>query len=98
MHDCYIDDSMHCWVVLFAILSSSALVYLILMNIRFVPSIVVGINRRTSIAFVAEWVIYDLPAEAKSFKSFSIPFIVILSLQRQFLFAETAIYSSATNT
>ena len=87
-----VDDALTRWVVLFAILAvASALVYLILMNIRFVPAIVVGIIAGLAIAFVAEWVIYDLPAEAKSFKRFSIPFIVIITTATVFI-AETAIF------
>ena len=87
-----VDDGLTRWIVLFAILAVvSALIYFVLMNIRFVPAIVVGIIVGLAIAFVAEWVIYDLSAEAKSFKRLSIPFIVIIATTTVFI-AETAIF------
>ena len=87
-----VDDGLTRWIVLFAILAVvSALVYLILMNIRRVPALVVGIIFGLAIAFVAEWIIYDLPAEAKSFKRLSIPFIVVITTATVFI-AETAIF------
>lgn len=87
-----VDDGLTRWVVLFVILAgASALVYLILMNIRRVPAIVLGIIFGLAIAFVAEWIIYDLSAEAKSFKRLSIPFIVIITTATVFI-AETAIF------
>lgn len=87
-----VDDALTRWIVLFIILVvASILVYMILMNIRLVPAMVVGIITGLAIAFVAEWVIYDLPAEAKSFKRFSIPFIVIIVTTTVFI-AETAIF------
>lgn len=87
-----VDDGLTRWVVLFAILAvASMLVYLVLMNIRRVPAIVVGIIFGLAIAFVAEWIIYDLSAEAKSFKRLSIPFIVIIATATVFI-AETAIF------
>ena len=87
-----VDDGLTRWVVLFVILAgASALVYLILMNIRRVPAIVLGIIFGLAIAFVAEWIIYDLSAEAKSFKRLSIPFIVIITTATIFI-AETAIF------
>ena len=87
-----VDDGLTRWVVLFFILAiASMIVYLILMNIRFVPAIVVGIIVGLAIAFVAEWIIYDLPAEAKSFKRLSIPFIVVTVTTTVFI-AETAIF------
>ena len=87
-----VDDGLTRWIVLFAILAVvSALVYLILMNIRRVPAIVIGIIVGLAIAFVAEWIVYDLSAEAKSFKRLSIPFIVIIATTTVFI-AETAIF------
>ena len=87
-----VDDGLTRWMVLFALLAVvSMLVYLVLMNIRKVPSIVLGILFGLAIAFVAEWVIYDLSAEAKSFKRLSIPFIVIIVTSTVFI-AETAIF------
>lgn len=87
-----VDDGLTRWVVLFVILAgASALVYLILMNVRRVPAIVLGIICGLAIAFVAEWIIYDLSAEAKSFKRLSIPFIVIITTAAVFI-TETAIF------
>ena len=87
-----VDDGLTRWVVLFALIAVvSMLVYFILMNIRKVPSIVLGILVGLAIAFVAEWIIYDLSAEAKSFKRLSIPFIVIIVTSTVFI-AETAIF------
>ena len=87
-----VDDGLTRWMVLFALLAVvSMLVYLVLMNIRKVPSIVLGILFGLAIAFVAEWIIYDLSAEAKSFKRLSIPFIVIIVTSTVFI-AETAIF------
>lgn len=87
-----VDDGLTRWVVLFVILAgASALVYLMLMNIRRVPAIVLGIIFGLAIAFVAEWIIYDLSAEAKSFKRLSIPFIAIITTATVFI-AETAIF------
>ena len=87
-----VDDGLTRWIVLFAILAvASMLVYLVLMNIRRVPAIVLGILFGLAIAFVAEWVIYDLSAEAKSFKRLSIPFIAIIATTTIFI-AETAIF------
>ena len=87
-----VDDALTRWIVLFVILViASMLVYFILMNIRFVPAMVVGIIVGLAIAFVAEWIIYDLPAEAKSFKRLSIPFIVVTTTAIVFI-AETAIF------
>ena len=87
-----VDDGLTRWVVLFVILAgASALVYLILMNVRRVPAIVLGIIFGLAIAFVAEWIIYDLSAEAKSFKRLSIPFIVIITTAAVFI-TETAIF------
>ena len=88
----FVDDGLTRWMVLFALLAVvSMLVYLVLMNIRKVPSIVLGILFGLAIAFVAEWIIYDLSAEAKSFKRLSIPFIVIIVTSTVFI-AETAIF------
>ena len=87
-----VDDGLTRWVVLFVILAgASALVYLMLMNIRRVPAIVLGIIFGLAIAFVAEWIVYDLSAEAKSFKRLSIPFIAIITTATVFI-AETAIF------
>mgnify|MGYP003414212061 FL=1 len=87
-----VDDGLTRWVVLFVILAgASALVYLMLMNIRRVPAILLGIIFGLAIAFVAEWIVYDLSAEAKSFKRLSIPFIAIITTATVFI-AETAIF------
>ena len=87
-----VDDGVTRWVVLFVILAgASALVYLMLMNIRRVPAILLGIIFGLAIAFVAEWIVYDLSAEAKSFKRLSIPFIAIITTATVFI-AETAIF------
>ena len=87
-----VDDAVTRWIVLFFILVlMSMVVYIIVMNIRRVPAIVVGILVGLAIAFVAEWIIYDLPGEAKAFKRLSIPFIVITVTTTVFI-AETAIF------
>ena len=87
-----VDDGLTRWIVLFALLAVvSMLVYFVLMNIRKVPAVVLGILVGLAIAFVAEWIIYDLSAEAKSFKRLSIPFIVIIVTSTVFI-AETAIF------
>jgi len=87
-----VDDGLTRWIVLFVLLAvASMLVYLVLMNIRKIPAVIVGILFGLAIAFVAEWIIYDLSAEAKSFKLLSIPFIVIITTATVFI-AETAIF------
>ncbi|WP_042473743.1 hypothetical protein [Bacillus ndiopicus] len=51
----------------------------------FFTSLVVGL----AIAFLTEWIIYDLPAEKASFKKLSIPFIVTTVMTCRFVI-ETA--------
>ena len=87
-----VDDALTRWVVLFVLLVLvGLLLYMILQFIKNVPAFVVGVLIGLAIAFVAEWVIYDLPAEAKSFKRLSIPFIVVIVTTTVFI-AETAIF------
>lgn len=81
------------WMLLFVFLFiASLIVYFLLQYSYLIPpaftSIVVGL----AIAFVMEWIIYDLPAEAASFKELSIPFIVVVILSCRFII-ETSIFA-----
>lgn len=87
-----IDDGLTRWIVLFVILYIASFIFMMIVQyIQLVPVFVIGILLGLAIAFVAEWMIYDLPAEAKSFKRLSIPFLVVVVTTTMFL-AETAIY------
>ncbi len=90
-----IDDGLTRWVVLGVILYLASFIFMMIVQyIQMVPAFVVAILLGLAIAFVTEWVIYDLPAEAKSFKKLSIPFITIVLTTSLFL-TDTAIYHRA---
>ncbi len=90
-----IDDGLTRWIVLFVILYIASFVFMMIVQyIQMVPPLLIAILLGLAIAFVAEWVIYDLPAEAKSFKKLSIPFIVVMLTTSLFL-SDTAIYHRA---
>lgn len=90
-----IDDGLTRWIVLFVILYIASFIFMMIVQyVQLVPVFVIGILLGLAVAFVAEWMIYDLPAEAKSFKKLSIPFLVVVVTATIFL-AETAIYHRA---
>ncbi|MGM9951088.1 MAG: hypothetical protein ACI33P_13235 [Lysinibacillus sp.] len=90
-----VDDGLTRWIVLFVILYvASFIFFMIVQYIQKVPAFLTAIILGLAIAFVAEWIIYDLPAEAKSFKRLSIPFIVVVVTTSLFL-TETATYHRA---
>ncbi|MEC1180547.1 hypothetical protein P9B03_18965 [Metasolibacillus meyeri] len=53
------------------------LLYIVLQYAWRVPAFFTSFIIGLAFAFLAEWVIYDLPAEKESFKKLSIPFIVV---------------------
>lgn len=87
-----VDDGLTRWIVLFVILYiASFAFFMIVQYIQKVPSFVTAIILGLAIAFVAEWIIYDMQAQAKSFKRLSIPFMVVVVTTALFL-TETATY------
>lgn len=90
-----IDDGLTRWIVLFVILYIVSFIFMMIVQyIQMVPAFLIGILLGLAIAFVAEWIIYDLPAEAKSFKRLSIPFLVVVITTSLFL-TDTATYHRA---
>ncbi|WP_342472586.1 hypothetical protein MHH70_03740 [Metasolibacillus sp. FSL H7-0170] len=53
------------------------IIYILLQYAWRVPAFFTSLVIGLAFAFLAEWIIYDLPAEKASFKKLSIPFIVI---------------------
>lgn len=90
-----VNDGLTRWIVLFVILYIASFVFfMIVQYIQKVPAFLTAIILGLAIAFVAEWIIYDLTAQAKSFKRLSIPFIVVVVTTSLFL-TETATYHRA---
>jgi hypothetical protein len=73
-------------VVIFLI---NFILYLIMQYVHQVPAFITSLVIGGLFAVIAEWIIYDLPAELYSFKKLSIPFIVMVIITARFIF-ETA--------
>lgn len=67
------------------------LLYILLQYAWRVPSFFTSFVIGIAFAFLAEWLIYDLPAEGASFKKLSIPFIVVTIAMCRFVI-DTAQY------
>ncbi|RHW38483.1 hypothetical protein D1B33_06285 [Lysinibacillus yapensis] len=65
--------------------------YLVMQFIEMVPPFFTSLIIGGILALLCEWVIFDLPAELKSFKKLSIPFIVTVVITARFVF-ETAVF------
>ena len=90
-----VNDGLTRWIVLFVILYIACFVFILIVQyIQKVPAFLTAIILGLAIAFVAEWIIYDLTAQAKSFKRLSIPFMVVVVTTTLFL-TETATYHRA---
>ena len=80
------------WVLLICLLFVIAFImYLIMQFVTSVPAVFTSFVIGLLLAMVTEWVIFDYPAEAASFKKLSIPFIVIVIIALRFIF-ETAAF------
>lgn len=81
------------WMLLFVfVFIASLIIYFLLQYSYLIPTAFTSIVVGLAIAFVLEWIIYDLPAEAASFKELSIPFIVVVILSCRFII-ETATFA-----
>ena len=65
------------------------ILYLLMQYVQNVPPFITSLVIGGLFAIVAEWIIYDLPAEIYSFKKLSIPFIVTVVIAARFII-ETA--------
>lgn len=63
--------------------------YLIMQYVHNVPPFITSLVIGALFAIIAEWIIFDLPAELSSFKKLSIPFMVMVIITARFVF-ETA--------
>ncbi|MEO4052424.1 hypothetical protein [Solibacillus sp. CAU 1738] len=84
------ENAFSSWMILILLLFIGSLILYLLMQYSwkvpaFLTSLVIGV----AIAIVAEWIIYDLPAENESFQELSIPFIIIVVITCRFII-ETA--------
>ena len=80
------------WLFLFLVIFLIIFVfYLIMQYVQMVPPFVTSLIIGGIFALLCEWVIFDLPAELKSFKKLSIPFIVIVVITARFVF-DTAVF------
>lgn len=75
-------------IVLFLII---LVLYLIFQFVELVPAFITSLVIGGILALISEWIIYDLPAEMKSFKKLSIPFIITVIITARFVF-ETATF------
>lgn len=75
-------------IVIFLII---LILYLIMQFVELVPAFITSLVIGGILALISEWVIYDLPAELKSFKKLSIPYIVTVIITARFVF-ETATF------
>ncbi len=73
-------------VVIFVV---NLIIYLIMQYVQNVPPFITSLVIGGLFAIIAEWIIYDLPAELSSFKKLSIPFIVMVVITARFII-ETA--------
>jgi hypothetical protein len=81
------------WLLLIVILFIFAmLLFLIMQFVTRVPAVFTSFVIGLALAIVAEWIIFDYPLEAMSFKKLSIPFIVTVIITLRFIF-ETAAFS-----
>ncbi|MFF5995412.1 hypothetical protein AAGS61_11800 [Lysinibacillus sp. KU-BSD001] len=85
-----ISDGLTRWIALFVILFVvSIILFMILQFVQLLPPVVWAIIIGLLMAFLTEWLIYDLPMERASFKRLSIPFFVVVLTAFVFL-TETA--------
>ncbi|MEK4229913.1 hypothetical protein [Solibacillus sp. FSL H8-0538] len=78
------------WLLLIVALFVVAMLFYVVMQfVTRVPAIFTSFVIGLALAIVAEWVIFDYPAELTSFKKLSIPFIVMVIITLRFIF-ETA--------
>ena len=75
-------------IVIFLI---TLILYLIMQFVELVPAFITSLVIGGVLALISEWIIFDLPAELKSFKKLSIPFIVTVVITARFVF-ETATF------
>ncbi|WP_346234472.1 hypothetical protein MKY04_12425 [Lysinibacillus telephonicus] len=81
-------------IVIFLII---LILYFIMQFVELVPAFITSIVIGGVLALICEWVIYDLPAELKSFKKLSIPFIVTVIITARFVFETAAYHYKAHN-
>jgi len=67
------------------------LLYFAMQFVEMVPAFLTSLIIGAILALICEWVIFDLPAELKSFKKLSIPFMVTVVITARFVF-ETAVF------
>lgn len=68
---------------------ANLILYLLMQYVQNVPPFITSLIIGGLFAMVAEWIIYDLPAELSSFKKLSIPFMVMVVINARFII-ETA--------
>ncbi len=70
--------------------------YLIMQYVALVPAFITSLVIGGVIALIVEWVIFELPAELKSFTKLSMPFIITVIITARFVF-ETASFHYQAN-
>ena len=80
------------WLFLLIIIFLITLLFYFAMQfVEMVPAFLTSLIIGSILALICEWIIFDLPAELKSFKKLSIPFMVTVVIAARFVF-ETAVF------